>query len=204
MRPFFFILGALGACTAQRVSVPAASTCHVMRLKLPAKYDAADTTAAYAAVQDFAHDVGNPYALLYMVTVSGHPDLSRCLRVVQRGPSQFTAYAYRRPGQVDSTTFSSPALAKRLAAPAGHFTTMCPDYSSVVRSEMLWVKQGPTTALSLVGEFADMNVPKPPGPALEPLARGLEQEGTPFLQPADSAVLQPALDLLHEVKRLKW
>ncbi|MCB2380465.1 hypothetical protein LGH70_22925 [Hymenobacter sp. BT635] len=203
MRPFFLVLGALGACTTSRVSAPAALTYYVMRSKLPAEYAAADTTVAYAAVQDFARHIGNPYALLYMVTVSGHPDRSRCLRVVQRGPGQFTAYVYQRPGQVDSTTFSSSALEKMLTTPAGYFSTMCLDYSSVVRYEMLWVKQGPTTMLSLVGEFTDLPVPKPPSIALAPVARGLEQQGTPFVQPADSAVLKPALDLLQEVKRLK-
>jgi hypothetical protein len=204
MRPFLLLLGALGACTVQRISAPTASTCHVRRMKWPAVYEAADTTAAYVAVQDFAQNEGNPYSLLYVATVSGHPDRSRCLRVVQRGPDLFTAYVYRGPRQVDSTTFSSLALAQWLATPAGHFTTMCLDYSSVVQYDMLWVKQGPTTALSLVGEFTNLNVPKPLSPALEPLARGLEQGGTPFLQPADSTVIQPAVVLLQEVKRLKW
>jgi hypothetical protein len=45
----------------------------------------------------------------------------------------------------------------------------------------------------------------PPGPALEPLAQAMAQEGKGmrFLQPADSTLLQPALDLLQEVRRLK-
>ncbi|TGE20917.1 hypothetical protein [Hymenobacter metallicola] len=203
MRPSLFLLAALGACTTQRVSVPAASTCHVMREKKPVEYAAADTTAAYAAVQDFTQHVGAPHALLYMVTVSGRPNQSRCLRIVQRGPDRFTAYTYRRPGQVDSTHFSSSALAKLLPIPSGHFTTLCLDYRSAVRQEMLWVKQGSVTTCSLAGEFADVQVPNPPGPSLQPLAGARTREGVPFLLPADSVVLQPALNLLHEVKALK-
>lgn len=203
MRVFLFLVAALGACTAPRLAVPVSSTCRVIQVKLPAHYAAADTTAAHAAVQDFARHVGTPYALLYLSTTGGRPDRERCLRVVQRGPTRFTVYAYRRSGQVDSSTFASPVLAKRLAAPAGHFTTLCPDFVSEVRYEMLWVKQGPATEFSLVGELADLPVPTPPGSALEPLARGLEQEGMRFLQPADSTVLQPALDLLREVQRLR-
>lgn len=203
MRAFLFLLTALGACTASHISAPASSTCRIIQVKSPAEYAAADTTAAYAAVHDFARHVGAPYALLYLSTTGGHPDKARCLRVVQRGPNRFTAYAYRRSGQVDSSTFASTSLAKLLAAPAGHFTTLCPDFTSEVHYEMLWVKQGPTTGFSLVGELADLRKPMPPGTALEPLAQGLEKEGMRFLQPADSALLQPALDLLQEVQRLK-
>ena len=205
MRAFFFLLTVLGACTAPRIAVPTSSTCRVLQLKGPATYAAADTTAAYAAVQDFARHVGAPYTLLYLRTTGGHPDKARCLRLVQRGPDQFTAYVYQRSGKVDSSTFANRSLAKRLAAPAGHFTTLCPDFTSDVRYEMLWVKQGPTTGFSLVGELADLQGPTPPGPTLEPLAQRMEQEGTGmrFLQPADSALLQPALDLLQQVRHLR-
>jgi len=205
MRAFLFLLAALGACAAPRMSAPASSTCRVLQVKGPATYAAADTTAAYAAVQDFARHVGAPYTLLYLSTTGGHPDKARCLRLVQRGPDRFTAFAYRQSGKVDSSTFASRSLAQRLAAPVGHFTTLCPDFTAEVHYEMLWVKQGSTTGFSLVGELVDLQGPTSPGPTLEPLAQRMEQEGTGmrFLQPADSAVLQPALDLLREVRHLR-
>lgn len=205
MRAYLSLLAALGACTAPRISAPASSTCRVLQVQEPATYAAADTTAAYTAVQDFARHVGAPYTLLYLSTTGGHPDNARCLRVVQRGADRFTAYAYRRSGKVDSSTFASRSLAQRLAAPVGHFTTLCPDFTSEVHYEKLWVKQGPTTGFSLVGELLNLQGPLSPDPTLEPLAQRMEQEGTGmrFLQPADSAVLQPALDLLQEVRHLK-
>jgi hypothetical protein len=205
MRAFLFILAALGACTAPRISALTSSTCRVLQVKGPATYATADTTAAYAAVQDFARHVGAPYTLLYLSTTGGHPDKDRSLRLVQRGPDRFTAYAYRRSGKVDSSTFASLSLAQRLAAPVGHFTTLCPDFTSEVHYEMLWVKQGSTTGFSLVGELVDLQGLTSPGPTLEPLAQRMEQEGTGmrFLQPADSTVLRPALNLLREVRHLK-
>lgn len=107
---------------------------HVLQVTGPATYAAADTTAAYAAVQAFTRHVGPPHALLYLSTTGGRPDKDRCLRVVQ-----------------------------------------------------------------------DLQQPTPSGPTLEALAQGMKQEGTGlrFLQPADSALLQPALDLLHQVRQLK-
>jgi hypothetical protein len=177
----------------------------VLQVKGPAIYSAADTTVAYAAVQDFTRYVGAPYTLLYLSTTGGRPDKARCLRLVQQGPDRFTAYSYRRLGKVDSSTFASRSLAQRVAAPVGHFTTLCPDFTSKVHYEMLWVKQGSTTGFSLVGELVDLQGPTSPGPTLEPLAQRMEQEdtGMRFLQPADSAVLQPALDLLREVRHLR-
>jgi hypothetical protein len=175
-----------------------------MRLKSPIGFAAADTTAAHAAIQDFARQAGRPYSLLYVRFAGGRPDLNRCLRVVQRGPNQFTAYSYLRPGQVDSTRFSSPALASRLQKPVGHFTTTCLDFSSEARYDLLWVRQGHTTVFSLGGEDAmGLGVPSAPRPNLQPLAQALEREGTPFLQPADSVVLQPGVALLQEVARLR-
>lgn len=205
MRAFWFLLTALGACTASRVSAPASSTCRVLQVTSPVEYAATDTTAANVAVHDFARYGGAGYTLLYLSFRGGSPDQTRCLRVVQCGPHRFTAYAYRRSGRVDSSTFISPSLATRLAAPAGHFTTLCPDFTSEARYELLWVKQGPTTGFSLAGEWGDLRGPIPPGPALEPLARAMELEGNGmrFLQPADSTRLQPALALLQEVQRLK-
>jgi hypothetical protein len=164
MRAFLFLLAAFGACTAPRISVPASSTCRVLQVQGPATYAAADTTAAYAAVQDFARYVGAPYSLLYLSTKGGHPYQARCLRVVQRGEYQFTAYVYQRSGKVDSSRFASLSLAQRLAAPVGQFTTRCPDFTSGAPYEMLCVKQGSTTGFSLVGEL--LNLPRPtfPGP----------------------------------------
>jgi hypothetical protein len=106
---------------------------------------------------------------------------------------------------VDSSTFASHSLAQQLATPVGHFTTLCLDFTSEVRYEMLWVKQGSTTGFSLVGELADLQGPLSPGPTLESLAQQMAQEdtGMRFLQPTDSAVLQPALDLLREVRHLR-
>lgn len=205
MRAFLFLLAALGACTVARISAPASSTCRVLQVKGQAIYTAADTTVAYAAVQDFTRHVGAPYTLLYLSTTGGRPDKARCLRLVQRGPDKFTTYSYRRLGKVDSSTFASHSLAQQLAAPVGHFTTLCLDFTSEVQYEMLWVKQGSTTGFSLVGELADLQGPTSPGPTLEPLAQQMAQEdtGMRFLQPADSAVLQPALDLLREVRHLR-
>jgi hypothetical protein len=205
MRAFLFLLAALGACAAPRISAPASSTCRVLQVKGPAIYAAADTTVAYTAVQDFTRHVGDPYTLLYLSTTGGHPDKDRCLRLVQRGPDRFTTYSYRRSGKVDSSTFASRSLAQQVAAPVGHFTTLCLGFTSEVRYEMLWVKQGSTTGFSLVGELVDLQGPLSPGPTLEPLAQQMAQENTGmrFLQPADSAVLQPALDLLWEVRHLR-
>ena len=118
---------------------------------------------------------GRPYALLYLSTTGGRPDEARCLRLVQRGPGWFTASPPTpiwRSGKMDSSTFASLSLAKKLAAPAGHFTTLCPGFTSEVYYEMLWVKQGLTTGFSLIGELADLQRPLPPGQALEPLAWG--------------------------------
>ncbi|MBT9394939.1 hypothetical protein KLP40_17370 [Hymenobacter sp. NST-14] len=55
----------------------------MLQVQGPITYAAADTTAAYAAVQDFARHVGAPYMLLYLSTTGGHPNNARCLRVVQ-------------------------------------------------------------------------------------------------------------------------
>ena len=205
MRAFLFLLAALGACTVARLSTPSSSTCRVLQVKGPAIYTAADTTAAYAAVQDFTRHVGAPYTLLYLSTTGGRPDKARCLRLVQRGPDRFTAYSYRRSGKVDSSTFASHSLAQQVAAPVGHFTTLCLDFTSEVQYELLWVKQGATTGFSLVGELVDLQGPTSLGPTLAPLAQQMAQEdtGMRFLQPADSAMLQPALDLLREVRHLR-
>ncbi|WP_208175214.1 hypothetical protein [Hymenobacter negativus] len=192
-----FLLTALGACTASRIATPASSTCRVLQVEGPATYAAVDTTAAYAAMRDFARYGGARYTLLYLSTTGGHPDKNRCMRLVQRGPDRFIAYTYHRLGKVDSSMFASPWL----AVPAGHFTTLCPNFTSEVHYEMLWVKQDSTTGFSLVGELVDLQGPTLPDITLEPMTRRMEQEekGMRFLQPVDSAVLRPRLDLLQEV-----
>jgi hypothetical protein len=188
MRALACFLGLLSACATRAprgpqlvADIAPANRCLMYHSTGPLVFQSADTTATHIAFQDFNRETGTPDALLYIAFTSGRPDRDQCVRVRQRGPHRFKAYSYRA-GRVDSLTFDDNTLPGLLASvPAAHFSPVCPYWSTVTQTNLLWVKHGSLTSFSM----------------------DVDLSAWQQLYPVDQALLQPGINILTLLKQTK-
>jgi hypothetical protein len=139
---------ARGPAAPQAVQVPVAVGPTSLRLRSTPLPVIMGPSFTQQAVHDFARQRGAPYSVLYLRIRTEQPDGVKCLRVVQRGPTQFTYYAYH-PQRVDSVSVTDSTWHTTLSHFAtGHFLALG-NGSSEPGADELWLKHDTTTQFSV-------------------------------------------------------